>query len=256
MRPRRLRHPRSHRRAGQSRSRCRRTDLPRRPRPVRRLPRPQCRHYGRPLRRRSGHSTDRATHGPPVRRGPDLVTRAVGALRRRPAGCPRRRHSPPVRRDVRRTAHADVHYLRQRRRAGAMAGVRPPGRACARRRGGRDRRPAGGLCWWRTAQPDADAVRAQRGRLRRQSGAAVGAVDVLCCHIPPAVPELLYTPRRAGWRGKRRGAGGHLGHRAQAGAVWARPPAVGDPDPDRRTECVNVGHFRTRRTPYVLDWAG
>jgi len=23
-----------------------------------------------------------------------------------------------------------------------------------------------------------------------------------------------------------------------------------------RTECVNVGHFRTRRTPYVLDWAG
>src|SRR5664280_2391580 len=51
-----------------------------RPRPVRRLPRPQCRHYGRPLRRRSGHSTDRATHGPPVRRGPDLVARAVGAL--------------------------------------------------------------------------------------------------------------------------------------------------------------------------------
>src|SRR5664280_2660859 len=63
-----------------------------------------------------------------------------------------------------------IHYLRQRRRAGAMAGVRPPGRACARRRGGRDRRPAGGLCWWRTAQPDADAVRAPRGRLRRQSG--------------------------------------------------------------------------------------
>src|SRR5450759_634214 len=48
------------------------------------------------------------------------------------------------------------------------------------------------------------------------------------------------TPRRAGWRGKRRGAGGHLGHRAQAGAVWARPQAVDDPDPDRRTECVNV----------------
>src|SRR5664280_2472566 len=64
------------------------------------------------------------------------------------------------------------------------------------------------------------------------------------------------TPRRAGWRGSG----------AVLEAIWDTAPRlvlfghVHQPLVTRtrigRTECVNVGHFRTRRTPYVLDWAG
>jgi Icc-related predicted phosphoesterase len=85
--------------------------------------------------------------------------------------------------------------------------------------------------------------------------AAVGAVDVLCCHIPPDVPELLYDVEA---------------RRMERGSV-AVLEAVRETQPDLvlfghvhnplssrtrigRTECVNVGHFRGRGTPYVLDW--
>jgi Icc-related predicted phosphoesterase len=85
--------------------------------------------------------------------------------------------------------------------------------------------------------------------------AAVGAVDVLCCHIPPDVPELLYDVEA---------------RRMERGSV-AVLDAVRDTQPDMvlfghvhnplakrtrigRTECVNVGHFRGRGTPYVLTW--
>lgn len=85
--------------------------------------------------------------------------------------------------------------------------------------------------------------------------AAVGAVDVLCCHIPPAVPELLYdTVARRFERGSeavlkaiektqpRYVLFGHvhqpLVHRTRIG----------------RTECVNVGHFRASGAPYRLTW--
>src|SRR6266851_3565009 len=49
--------------------------------------------------------------------------------------------------------------------------------------------------------------------------AAVGDVDVLCTHIPPAVHQPL-----------------------------ARRVRIG------RTECINVGHFRATGTPYALEW--
>lgn len=85
--------------------------------------------------------------------------------------------------------------------------------------------------------------------------AAVGAVDVLCCHIPPDVPELLYDVEA---------------RRLERGSV-AVLDAVRDTQPDLvlfghvhnplssrtrigRTECINVGHFRARGTPYVLTW--
>ena len=85
--------------------------------------------------------------------------------------------------------------------------------------------------------------------------AAVGAVDVLCCHIPPDVPDLLYDLG---------------GRRLERGSV-AILDAIRDTEPDLvlfghvhnplsrririgRTECVNVGHFRGRGTPYVLTW--
>lgn len=84
--------------------------------------------------------------------------------------------------------------------------------------------------------------------------AAVGAVDVLCCHIPPDVPELLYDVQA---RRMERGSAAVL-------------EAVRDTQPDLvlfghvhnplarrarvgRTECVNVGHFRATRVPYVVE---
>lgn len=85
---------------------------------------------------------------------------------------------------------------------------------------------------------------------------AVGAVDVLCCHIPPAVPELLYdTVARRFERGSEAVLG--LIERTQPRYVLfghvhqplARRTRIG------RTECVNVGHFRAAGTPYVLTLA-
>lgn len=85
--------------------------------------------------------------------------------------------------------------------------------------------------------------------------AAVGAVDVLCSHIPPAVPELLYdTVARRMERGSEAllAAIGRtrpryllFGHVHQPLQSRVR---IGD------TECINVGHFRARGLPYVLQW--
>ncbi len=85
--------------------------------------------------------------------------------------------------------------------------------------------------------------------------AAVGEVDVLCAHIPPAVPELLYdTVARRMERGSqalldavRRSGPRYLlfGHVHQPLASRVR---IGD------TECINVGHFRATGRPFVLDW--
>jgi Icc-related predicted phosphoesterase len=85
--------------------------------------------------------------------------------------------------------------------------------------------------------------------------AAIGSVDVLCCHIPPDIPELLYDVEA---------------RRMERGSV-AVLEAIRETQPDMvlfghvhnplaartrigRTECVNVGHFRGRGTPYVLAW--
>ena len=84
--------------------------------------------------------------------------------------------------------------------------------------------------------------------------AAVGEVDVLCAHIPPDVPELLFdTVARRMERGSA----------ALLEAVRTTQPRyllfghVHQPLADRvkigRTECINVGHFRATGAPYVLD---
>jgi Icc-related predicted phosphoesterase len=85
--------------------------------------------------------------------------------------------------------------------------------------------------------------------------AAVGAVDVLCCHIPPQWPGLVYdTAAKRYERGSEaildavRDTQPELclfGHVHQPLVPYLR---IG------RTRCVNVGHFRGRRTPYVLEW--
>ncbi|WP_026310777.1 metallophosphoesterase family protein [Parafrankia elaeagni] len=85
--------------------------------------------------------------------------------------------------------------------------------------------------------------------------AAVGAVDVLCCHIPPHVPELVYDT--VAQRFER-------GSEAVLEAIHAtRPqyvlfghvhqPLVAELEIGA-TRCVNVGHFNARGTPYVLEW--
>jgi Icc-related predicted phosphoesterase len=83
---------------------------------------------------------------------------------------------------------------------------------------------------------------------------AVGAVDVLCAHIPPDVPELLYdTVARRMERGSqalldavRRSRPRYLlfGHVHQP---LQRKLRIGD------TECINVGHFRATGRPFALD---
>jgi Icc-related predicted phosphoesterase len=85
--------------------------------------------------------------------------------------------------------------------------------------------------------------------------AAVGAVDVLCAHIPPAIPPLCYDV--AARRMER-------GSEALLEAVQRTRPRlllfghVHNPLVRRtrvgRTECINVGHFRGSKTPYVLEW--
>lgn len=84
---------------------------------------------------------------------------------------------------------------------------------------------------------------------------ALGEVDVLCSHIPPDVPELCYdTVARRFERGSE----------ALLDAVRSVRPRyhlfghVHQPLVQRMrigpTECVNVGHFASRGTPWVLEW--
>src|SRR5215472_5858389 len=85
--------------------------------------------------------------------------------------------------------------------------------------------------------------------------AALGSVDVLCSHIPPDVPELLFdtVAERA-----ERGSAALLDavHRMRPRYLLfghVHQPLVGRLTIGR-TRCVNVGHFRASGTPYVLQW--
>lgn len=85
--------------------------------------------------------------------------------------------------------------------------------------------------------------------------AKLGAVDVLCSHIPPDVPELTYdvVSRRA-----------ELGSTALLELIGAQSPRwavfghVHQPLAPRMrlgyTECANVGHFQRTQRPYLLRW--
>jgi len=83
---------------------------------------------------------------------------------------------------------------------------------------------------------------------------AVGAVDVLCTHIPPAVPELLYDIEA---RRLETGSVALLEVIRRTQPRYALFGHVHNPLVRRarigHTECVNVGHFRATRTPYVVD---
>lgn len=83
--------------------------------------------------------------------------------------------------------------------------------------------------------------------------AAVGEVDVLCSHIPPAVPDLLYDVVA---RRHERGSEALLAHIEATQPRYALFGHVHQPLAARwrigRTECLNVGHFRATGRPYVL----
>ncbi|MDG4861688.1 metallophosphoesterase [Streptomyces sp. T-3] len=84
---------------------------------------------------------------------------------------------------------------------------------------------------------------------------AIGEVDVLCTHIPPEVPELVYdTVARRFERGSRalleairrtRPRYSLFGHVHQPLVPRMRIGA---------TECVNVGHFAGTSRPWALEW--
>jgi len=84
--------------------------------------------------------------------------------------------------------------------------------------------------------------------------AAVEGADILCTHIPPALPELTYdvVARRF-----ERGSVALLDVIRRSRPLTALFGHVHQPLVARtrvgRTECVNVGHFRGRGTPYALD---
>jgi Icc-related predicted phosphoesterase len=85
--------------------------------------------------------------------------------------------------------------------------------------------------------------------------AAVGDVDVLCAHIPPAVPELLYDTVA---RRMERGSEALLQVIRETQPRYVLFGHVHQPLQRRirigATECINVGHFRATGLPYVLQW--
>jgi Icc-related predicted phosphoesterase len=85
--------------------------------------------------------------------------------------------------------------------------------------------------------------------------AAVGAVDVLCCHIPPHLPELVYDVEA---RRFERGSVAVLDAIQKTRPKYVlfghvHQPLAARVDIDG-TRCVNVGHFNASGTPYVLEW--
>lgn len=82
----------------------------------------------------------------------------------------------------------------------------------------------------------------------------VGAVDVLCTHIPPAIPELLYDTSA---RRLETGSAALLETIRRTQPRYALFGHVHNPLVRRvrvgRTECLNVGHFRATRVPYVVE---
>ena len=84
---------------------------------------------------------------------------------------------------------------------------------------------------------------------------AIGEVDVLCAHIPPALPDLLYDTVA---RRMERGSEALLAAIRKTKPRYVLFGHVHQPLQSRvrigTTECINVGHFRARGLPYVLQW--
>ncbi|HEV2782944.1 MAG TPA: metallophosphoesterase [Actinophytocola sp.] len=122
-------------------------------------------------------------------------------------------------------------------RFGFVGGALIPTNVIRRRRGG------GFRPYLRTEEDYAAAVE------------RLGAVDVVCSHIPPDVPELTYdvVARRPEY-----GSAALLRLIRRHAPRWSVFGHVHQPLAERmrvaRTECVNVGHFQRTERPYVLRW--
>ena len=85
--------------------------------------------------------------------------------------------------------------------------------------------------------------------------AAIGEVDVLCAHIPPDVPELLFdtVAKRV-----ERGSEALLEFIRRTQPRYALFGHVHQPQASRlqigATQCINVGHFRATGQPFALEW--
>ena len=84
--------------------------------------------------------------------------------------------------------------------------------------------------------------------------AALGTVDVICTHIPPSVPDLLFDVKA---RRMETGSAALLETIQRVQPRYAFFGHVHNPLARRvrvgHTECVNVGHFRATRVPYAVD---
>lgn len=84
---------------------------------------------------------------------------------------------------------------------------------------------------------------------------ALGDVDVLCSHIPPAVPDLIYDVMA---RRPEQGSVELTEAIERASPRWSLFGHVHQPLAPRvrvgRTECVNVGHFQRTGNGYVISW--
>lgn len=83
---------------------------------------------------------------------------------------------------------------------------------------------------------------------------ALGPVDVLFTHIPPAIPQLTYdTVARRFETGSR----ATLDYLREFAPSWHLFGHVHQPLRARtrigKTECLNVGHFQGRKQPFVID---
>lgn len=110
----------------------------------------------------------------------------------------------------------------------------------------------------------AGAVRRRGGvfhpylRTDEEYAAALGGfteLDVLCSHVPPDVPELVYDVEA---RRSEYGSAALLHTIHTRVPRWALYGHVHQPMVARmrigRTECANVGHFQRTQRPYVLRW--
>jgi Icc-related predicted phosphoesterase len=85
--------------------------------------------------------------------------------------------------------------------------------------------------------------------------AAIGEVDVLCAHIPPDIPELLFdtVAKRV-----ERGSAALLEAIRRTQPRYALFGHVHQPQASRlqigATQCINVGHFRATGQPFALEW--
>jgi Icc-related predicted phosphoesterase len=78
---------------------------------------------------------------------------------------------------------------------------------------------------------------------------------VLCCHIPPHLPELVYDTAAGRFE---RGSQAILQVIQETSPKYVLFGHVHQPYADTveigQTRCFNVGHFNARGTPFVLEW--